>query len=76
MPDRFGLTSAAGPDNQSEIVRKGRAMSDMEDRKPRLVVPRRWMIAGSVATVGALAAAPGFAQSSEGGEAWTPTSST
>ncbi len=44
-------------------------MSDTDDRKPRLVVPRRSVLAGSAAVLGTLAAAPAWAQTaSAGGE--------
>jgi hypothetical protein len=43
-------------------------MTDDRNRGPRLVMPRRYMIAGTIVTVGALAAAGARAQSAEGGE--------
>ena len=44
-------------------------MSDLDDRKPRLVVPRRTLLTGTAAVFGTLSAAPVWAQAaSEGGE--------
>lgn len=43
-------------------------MSDGVETKMRLVIPRRWVIAGTMATVGALAAGSALAEGGEAGE--------
>jgi hypothetical protein len=43
-------------------------MTTEDDRPSRLVMPRRWLIAGAIVTIGGIAAKPGRAQTAEGGE--------